>query len=121
MTTTARHSRRGMIGLVTSAKTPKTITVEVQRTFKHPKYGKYLRRRKRYMAHDEEGGARPGDTVEIVSTRPLSKRKRWRLVKVLSRSELADLAGAEAIDPAAEILQDITGRRSTGTSQPVEE
>ena len=107
MTTTERHSRRALIGTVTSAKTKDTITVEVERTFKHAKYGKYLRRRKRYMAHDDQGAARTGDTVEIASTRPLSKRKRWRLVRVISRSELA---GVEIGDAAAEIMADITGK-----------
>ena len=96
-----------MIGIVLSAKTPKTITVEIERTFKHPKYGKYLRRRKRYMAHDEQGTARAGDTVEIASTRPLSKRKRWRLLRVVGRSELGVV---ELGDATAQIMADITGR-----------
>ena len=109
MTTTARHSRRTMIGVVTSAKTLKTITVEVQRVFKHEKYGKYLRRRKRYLAHDEQSTAREGDTVEIESTRPLSKRKRWRLLRVVTRSELE--SGVELIDSAAEVLQGLTGKK----------
>ena len=107
MTTTERHSRRTLIGIVGSAKTEKTITVEVERTFKHPKYGKYLRRRKRYMAHDEQGSARPGDTVEIASTRAMSKRKRWRLLRVVSRSELGRI---EFSDPTAQIMADITGK-----------
>src|SRR5262245_6794934 len=107
MTTIARHSRRQMIGIVTSAKTLKTITVEVERTFKHKKYGKYLRKRKSYLAHDEERAARAGDTVEIESTRPISKRKRWRLVRVVTRSELS---GVELADPTAEIMADITGK-----------
>ena len=88
MTTPTRHDRRTLIGIVTSTKADKTITVEVERTFKHAKYGKYLRRRKRYLAHDEEGLARVGDTVEITSTRPLSKRKRWRLLRVVRRADL---------------------------------
>ena len=97
-----------MIGTVLSAKTPKTITVEVERTFKHKKYGKYLRRRKRYMAHDEQGSARAGDTVEITSTRPLSKRKRWRLLRVITRSELTGTAAA--MDDTAQIMADLTGK-----------
>src|SRR5262245_2123006 len=101
MTTTARHSRRQMIGVVTSAKTQKTITVEVQRTFKHKKYGKFLRRRKRYLTHDEQGSAREGDTVEIESTRPLSRHKRWRLLRVLTRSRLS---GTTWEDPTAAML-----------------
>ncbi len=107
MTTTARHSRRALIGIVTSAKTAKTITVEVERTFKHAKYGKYLRRRKRYLAHDEDSTAKLGDSVELASTRPMSKRKRWRLLRVITRSQLG---GVEVTDATAEIMADITGK-----------
>jgi small subunit ribosomal protein S17 len=104
-----------MIGIVTSAKTPKTITVEVERTFRHPKYGKYLRKRKRYLVHDEEGTARQGDAVEITSTRPLSARKRWRFLRVISRS---DLAGVELVDTAAQIMEDITGKKEAAPEEP---
>lgn len=114
MTTTERHSRRELIGVVTSAKTEKSITVEVERTFKHAKYGKYLRKRKRYLAHDEERVAKVGDAVEICATRPMSKRKRWRLLRVISHSQLA---GVEAVDAAAEIMQDITGKKPEETHQ----
>ncbi|NOT29409.1 MAG: 30S ribosomal protein S17 [Planctomycetes bacterium] len=107
MTTTARHSRRALIGIVTSTKTKKTITVEVERTFKHAKYGKYLRKRKRYLAHDEDSVAKVGDNVELASTRPMSKRKRWRLLRVVTRSELG---GIELPDAAAQIMADITGK-----------
>lgn len=114
MTTTERHSRRELIGIVTSAKTEKSITVEVERTFKHAKYGKYLRKRKRYLAHDEQRTAKVGDSVEICATRPLSKRKRWRLLRVISHSQLA---GVEVVDAAAEIMQDITGKKPEETQQ----
>jgi len=93
-----------MIGVVTSAKTQKTITVEVQRTFKHPKYGKFLRRRKRYLAHDEAGAAHEGDTVEIGSTRPMSRHKRWRLLRVITRSQLGMITHS---DPTAEAMASI--------------
>ena len=109
MTSPTRHARRTMIGTVTSAKTEKTISVEVERTFKHAKYGKFLRKRKRYLAHDEERQAQPGDLVEITSTRPLSKRKRWRLLQVLSKSRLA---GVEIVDAAAQVMAEITGKPS---------
>jgi small subunit ribosomal protein S17 len=104
-----------MIGLVTSAKTPKTITVEVERTFRHPKYGKYLRKRKRYLVHDETGAARQGDSVEITSTRPLSARKRWRLLRVISRSALV---GIEHVGTAAQIMEDITGKKEPAPEEP---
>jgi small subunit ribosomal protein S17 len=115
MSTTARHARRAMIGLVTSAKTKQTITVEVERTFKHAKYGKYLRKRKRYLAHDEEGTARVGDSVEIASTRPLSRRKRWRLLRVIARAQLERI---ELADPTAEIMEAITGKKPTQEERP---
>jgi len=81
--TAARNLRATLIGRVTSDKMAKTITVKVERTFKHPKYGKYVRRDKRYHAHDEGEVAGIGDLVEIAATRPLSKLKRWRLVRVV--------------------------------------
>jgi small subunit ribosomal protein S17 len=82
-TTPARNLRATLIGRVTSDKMTKTITVLVERTFKHQKYGKYVRRNKRYHAHDEGEVAAVGDLVEIAATRPLSKLKRWRLVRVV--------------------------------------
>ena len=114
MTTPTRHDRRTMIGIVTSTKTEKTITVEVERTFKHAKYGKYLRRRKRYLAHDEERKASLGDQVLITSTRPLSKRKRWRLLEVLSRSHLGKVA---PVDEAAQVMAEITAKPGEEVAQ----
>jgi small subunit ribosomal protein S17 len=87
-----RSQRRTLIGHVTSTKMKNTITVLVQRTFKHPKYGKIVRRSKAYHAHDPAETARPGDLVEIAGTRPISKLKRWVLVRVL---EAAPERGAE--------------------------
>lgn len=73
-----------MVGVVTAAsRTPKTIAVEVEYLVKHPKYGKYLRRRMKLKAHDEQQIAKMGDQVELMETRPISKTKTWRLVKVL--------------------------------------
>ncbi len=83
-----RNARRTLQGIVDSAKGDKTITIFVERTFKHPKYGKYLRKRKKYMAHDEGNAASVGDTVEVASTRPLSKLKRWRLVRIIEKAVL---------------------------------
>jgi small subunit ribosomal protein S17 len=74
------------VGVVTSAKMEKTIVVKVTRTTQHPLYRRVIRSGKKYYAHDEEREARVGDTVRIVSTRPLSKLKRWRLKEVLARS-----------------------------------
>lgn len=84
--TKQRGLRRTLTGTVTSSKMANTITVQVQRTFKHPKYGKYVRKNKKYHAHDEREEAQVGDTVLIVATRPYSKIKRWRLVEITEKA-----------------------------------
>jgi small subunit ribosomal protein S17 len=81
-----RGVRQELVGVVTSSKMAKTIVVKVRRTTAHPLYQRVIRSVKKYYAHDETGEARVGDTVRIVSTRPLSKLKRWRLKEVLARS-----------------------------------
>ena len=81
-----RGARQELTGVVTSAKMQKTIVVKVTRTTQHPLYRRVIRSGKKYYAHDETNEAKVGDTVRIVSTRPLSKLKRWRLKQVLSRS-----------------------------------
>ena len=79
-----RGERQQLIGKVTSAKMEKTIVVEVQRLVQHPKYRRVVRISKKFYAHDEKRVAKQGDTVSIVSTRPLSRLKRWRLKEVLT-------------------------------------
>ena len=81
-----RRTRKKQIGKVTSDKADKTITVQFQRMVRHPMYDKFLRQRTRLYAHDEQNEAHIGDTVEIMATRPLSKSKRWRLVRVISKA-----------------------------------
>lgn len=81
-----RGRRRRAVGRVVSAKMQKTIRVQVDRRVRHPRYKKYIRRSTVYFAHDEKREAGPGDTVEIMETRPLSKRKRWRLVRVVGKA-----------------------------------
>jgi len=83
----ARGRRRTVVGTVVSDKCRKTVTVVHKRLVKHPKYGKYYHRNTRFMAHDEKDEARVGDIVEIAETRPLSKRKHWRLVKVVEKAK----------------------------------
>lgn len=73
-----------VIGVVTSNKMLKTITVRSEKRVKHPKYGKYVRRITTYKAHDEENKADIGNKVEIAEVRPLSKLKRWRLVRIVN-------------------------------------
>jgi small subunit ribosomal protein S17 len=79
------HRRQEKVGLVTSDKMLKTVTVRVERQVKHPKYRRYIRRRTKFMAHDELG-AHIGDIVRIVETRPLSARKRWRVVEIVQKA-----------------------------------
>lgn len=84
-----RGRRKQVIGVVSSSKMKKTITVRVERMVKHPLYGKYIRRVSVYKAHDEEGKAKVGDKVEIMETRPLSKTKHWRLVRLVEEAAKA--------------------------------
>ena len=80
-----RHRRQEKVGLVTSDKMEKTVVVRVERQVRHRKYKRYIRRRTKFMAHDEMG-AHIGDIVRIIETRPLSARKRWRVVEILQKS-----------------------------------
>src|SRR5206468_2676292 len=81
-----RHERQVLTGRVTSAKMEKTIVVEVLRLVQHRKYRRVVRISKKFYAHDEQRQAKPGDTVRIVASRPISKLKRWRLKGVVTRS-----------------------------------
>jgi small subunit ribosomal protein S17 len=82
-----RNLRKERIGIVTSNKMEKSIIVaEVKRT-KHPMYGKYVLKTKKYTAHDETNNCNIGDTVKIMETRPLSKSKNWRLVEIIERAK----------------------------------
>ncbi len=80
-----RNLRKERTGIVVSNKMDKSITVAVKRKVKHPVYGKYMNKTKKLLAHDEENTCNIGDTVRIMETRPLSKRKSWRLVEVIER------------------------------------
>lgn len=87
MAQTERAQRRERTGKVVSDRMDKTITVAVDRQIKHPIYGKFITKTTKYLAHDEENTAKTGDVVHIMSIRPLSKRKTWRLVEVLERAK----------------------------------
>jgi len=78
-------SKRTFTGVVVSEKMDKTVTVSVSTRQLHPLYKKYITRSKKYKAHDEKNDAREGDTVRIIESRPISKKKRWRLVEVVER------------------------------------
>ena len=80
-----RNLRKERIGVVVSNKREKSIVVAVKRKEKHPKYGKFVNKTKKFVAHDEENKCDIGDTVLIMETRPLSKNKRWRLVNIIEK------------------------------------
>lgn len=96
--------KRVEVGVVTSDKMNKTRVVEIPRRVKHPRYGKFIRRRTVCHVHDEENQSAQGDTVEIVESRPRSKTKRWELVRVLEKSREVDLT---ALRSASSKLADL--------------
>jgi small subunit ribosomal protein S17 len=85
--TVERKRRKTRIGIVSSNKMVKTITVKVERKVKHPIYGKFLKKTTSFHAHDEQNNAGIGDVVRIMETRPLSKTKRWRLVEIIEKAK----------------------------------
>jgi len=85
--TESRNFRKEVSGVVTSAKMDKTIVVSVERRVKHPKYGKYLKKTKKFTAHDEKNECGANDIVRIMETRPLSKNKRWRLINIVEKAK----------------------------------
>lgn len=84
-----RNDRRIIRGTVTSNKMQKTIVVEVRRKVRHPLYEKYVSKRTKLYVHDEQNEGRIGDIVEVMSTRPLSAQKRWRLLRIVQRAQQA--------------------------------
>jgi small subunit ribosomal protein S17 len=84
---TTRNLRKERIGVVTSNKMEKSIVVSVERRMKHPKYGKFVKQTKKFVAHDEKQECNIGDKVKIMETRPISKRKCWRLVEIMERAK----------------------------------
>ena len=82
-----RNLRKEKIGVVVSDKMEKSIVVMVERRVKHPKYGKFLKKTSKFMAHDENNESHTGDTVRIAESRPLSKDKCWRLVEIIERAK----------------------------------
>lgn len=83
-----RNARKVRVGNVVSDKMDKTVVVAVERTTRHPLYGKIIRKTKKYKAHDAGNECRIGDKVRIMETRPLSKDKKWRLVEIVEKSKL---------------------------------
>ena len=87
MESLVRNLRKQKTGVVVSSKMDKTIAVKVERRLMHPLYGKFVKRSKKFFAHDEENTCNVGDLVRIMETRPLSKNKRWRLIEVMERAK----------------------------------
>jgi small subunit ribosomal protein S17 len=83
----SRNLRKERIGVVVSDKMDKSISVLIERKVKHPMYGKFVKKSKKYLAHDEKNDCGIGDTVKIMETRPLSKNKCWRLVEIIERAK----------------------------------
>ncbi len=94
-----RGRRKTEVGVVVSDKMDKTVVVRVERLVQHPKYGKVMRRHTKFYAHDERNECKVGDRVLIIETRPLSKLKRWRVVRILEKAE-------EEVPPAEEVVGD---------------
>ncbi|NOX87176.1 MAG: 30S ribosomal protein S17 [Chlorobi bacterium] len=82
-----RNLRKERTGIVVSNKMDKSIVVRIERQFRHPVYGKFVRKTKKFIAHDEKNECNVGDTVRIMETRPLSKNKNWRLVEIIERAK----------------------------------
>jgi len=82
-----RPLRKERVGIVSSNKMDKSIVVKVERKVKHPKYGKFIKRSNKFVAHDEKNECNIGDTVKIMETRPLSKTKCWRLIEIIERAK----------------------------------
>lgn len=85
--TAERGQRKVRVGRVLTSHMDKTAVVVIERLVKHPEYGRYVRRRKKYVIHDENNECHEGDTVRFMETRPLSKTKRWRLVEIMERAK----------------------------------
>ena len=82
-----RSRRKDFVGVVVSNKMDKSIVVMVERQIRHPLYGKYVKRSSKFMAHDEQNSCTVGDTVRIMEVRPLSRKKRWRLVEIVEKAK----------------------------------
>ena len=107
MTTTAskeildRGRRHQFTGVVVSDKADKTRVVTVEWTYRHPKYDKTMRKRSKFYVHDEKNESHAGDTIEIMATRPLSKLKRWRLVRIVEKARIPQMPAEAAVTKEA--------------------
>ncbi len=128
MTSTAPTRKTTKVGLVTAKKTAKTVTVQVERQVRHPLYKKIIRRRRTFLAHDERDACKVGDKVRIIETRPISKRKRWRVTAILgadatlTASEIGEVVIPAAVaTPAAEAAAPAVPGEAEAAAEPGEE
>lgn len=82
-----RNARKERVGRVVSNKMDKSVTIAIERKVKHPKYGKFMTKTTKLMAHDEKNECGIGDTIKVMETRPLSKNKRWRLIEIIDKAK----------------------------------
>jgi small subunit ribosomal protein S17 len=110
--------KRVETGIVTSDKTPKTRRVEIPRLVKHPRYGKYVRRKTICHVHDENNESHAGDLVEIIESRPMSRLKRWALVRVIEKGRMLDLVAMRAAARHGPARRDAAETAEAAEEQP---
>lgn len=110
--------KKQVIGVVTSDRASKTRRVEIARLVKHPKYGKFVRRKTVCHVHDEQNESGEGDTVEIIECPPKSKLKRWELVRVVAKSQAVDLTALRAAQKAQLESEAATGATGSQSDEP---
>ena len=97
-----RNIRKQRVGVVVSSKMNKTVIVSVERSLRHQKYGKFIKRTSTFAVHDEGNTSHPGDLVKIMETRPISKTKRWRLLEIVKKAPRETHQLIDTVEPLAE-------------------
>lgn len=110
------NNRRRLTGVVTRAKMQNTVTVQVDRSYRHPLYGKVVHHSSKYLVHDELG-CRPGDRVVIVESKPISKMKRWVVQTVAQRASEAEVAAEGVLEVGAPEIEPVGGEAEAGEDQ----
>jgi len=117
-----RGKRKVFVGVVVSDRMDKTVVVAVDRLVRHPLYKKVIRKTSKFYAHDENNECRVGDIVEIMETRPLSKLKRWRVVRIIQRAKVPLPVAREEVAEETEeqLLEEVLGTPAEAQAQPEE-
>ena len=113
--------KKQVIGVVTSDKMDKCRRVEIDRLVRHPKYGKFIRRKTVCHVHDEQNESHEGDTVEIIECPPKSKTKRWDLVRVVAKSQVVDIVAMRAAQKAQQASEAVAAGAETGDGEAAAE